>query len=190
MGRTSTPAWCMLITKYDSPPCLTASQSVRAIKIPMSAWSALVFQTFWPFTIHSSPSCSALVFNPARSEPATGSENSWHHANSPVRVRRRNFLFSSSEPWSYMVGAANPMPPPSGTETPPALRMVWWATRSAHTGRSRPNQSDDHDGTAQPESTSRPRHSIKDRSGSHDSWNHSSTWVAISASVSASFVAI
>ena len=34
--------------------------------------------TFWPLTIHSSPSCIALVCRPARSEPAPGSLNSWH----------------------------------------------------------------------------------------------------------------
>ncbi len=39
----------------------------------MSAWSADVFQTFCPLTIHSSPSLTAVAWRPARSEPAPGS---------------------------------------------------------------------------------------------------------------------
>ena len=38
-----------------------------------------MFHTFWPLTTHSSPSRTARVARPARSEPAPGSENSWHH---------------------------------------------------------------------------------------------------------------
>ena len=55
----------------------------------MSAWSADVFHTFWPLTTHSSPSRTAVAWRPARSEPAPGSLNSWHHVSSPVSVRRR-----------------------------------------------------------------------------------------------------
>ncbi len=100
MGRTSTPGWCMSIRKYVRPACLGTSQSVRATRMPMSAWSALVFHTFWPLTIQSSPSRTAVVLSPARSEPAVGSLNSWHQEISPVTVGRRNRSFTSSDPWS------------------------------------------------------------------------------------------
>ena len=49
---------------------------------------ASVFQTFWPVMTHSSPSRTARVARLARSEPDPGSLKSWHHASSPVNVRR------------------------------------------------------------------------------------------------------
>ena len=55
---------------------------------PCSARCASVFQTFWPFTTHSSPSRTARVERPARSEPEPGSEKSWHHTSSPVNIGR------------------------------------------------------------------------------------------------------
>jgi hypothetical protein len=91
----------------------------------MSAWSADVFHTFWPLTIHWSPSRTADACRPARSEPAPGSLKSWHHVSSPVSVRRKYVRFSSSEAWSYIVGAASPTPPPSGVATPPSRRITW-----------------------------------------------------------------
>ncbi len=72
-GRTSTPLWCMSSAKYEIPRCLGWSGSVRASSIAMSAiWPSEV-HTFWPLTIHSSPSRTARAFSPARSEPAPGS---------------------------------------------------------------------------------------------------------------------
>ena len=47
--------------------------------MPQSARCANEFHTFWPLTTHSSPSRTAVVVRPARSEPAPGSLNSWHH---------------------------------------------------------------------------------------------------------------
>ena len=61
------------------PWCLGTSGSVRAMSIPRSAFWPLDVHTFWPLTIHSSPSWTARVCRPARSEPADGSLNSWHH---------------------------------------------------------------------------------------------------------------
>ncbi len=52
----------------------------------MSAWCALVFQTFWPLITQLSPSSTAEVDSPARSDPAPGSLNSWHQVCSPVRI--------------------------------------------------------------------------------------------------------
>ena len=43
------------------PLCFGASGSVRVTSIPKSARWASVFQTFWPLTIHSSPSRTARV---------------------------------------------------------------------------------------------------------------------------------
>jgi hypothetical protein len=72
-GRTSTPGACMSMTKYVSPLCFGASGSVRATRRPHRAWWAMVVQTFWPLTIHSSPSRTARVARLATSDPAPGS---------------------------------------------------------------------------------------------------------------------
>ena len=55
---------------------------------PRSARCASVFHTFCPLTTHSSPSRTARVARPARSEPAPGSQNSWHQISSPVNIGR------------------------------------------------------------------------------------------------------
>ena len=44
---------------------------------------AMLLHTFWPVTTHRSPSRTAAVVSPARSEPAPGSLNSWHHPTCP-----------------------------------------------------------------------------------------------------------
>jgi hypothetical protein len=44
-------------------------------------WAPLV-HTFWPFTSQPPSTRVALVFTPAASEPASGSENSWHQMTS------------------------------------------------------------------------------------------------------------
>ena len=88
-GRSSTPGEAMSIRKNEMPLWGRASASVRAMRIPRSATRPLEHQTFWPSTTHSSPSRTARVDNDARSEPASGSENSWHQIRSPVRIGRR-----------------------------------------------------------------------------------------------------
>ena len=60
--------------------------------------------TFCPFSTHSSPSSTAIVASPATSEPAPGSENSWHQMSSAVKMRRRYFSFCSGVPHSTIVG--------------------------------------------------------------------------------------
>ena len=65
------------------PRCFGASASVRASRMPKSAVSAFDVHTFWPFTTNWSPSRRARVCRPARSLPAPGSLNSWHHISSP-----------------------------------------------------------------------------------------------------------
>jgi len=61
---------------------LGTSGSVRASTTAQPARWAHVFQTFWPLSTQPSPSRSACVDSDARSEPAPGSLNSWHHTSS------------------------------------------------------------------------------------------------------------
>ena len=61
-GRTSTAAsWCMSMANHVMPWCFGASGFVRATSMPMSAICPPDVQTFWPLTIHSSPSRTARV---------------------------------------------------------------------------------------------------------------------------------
>jgi hypothetical protein len=59
--------------------------------------------------MYSSPSSSARVRSPARSDPALGSLNSWHHTWSPRMIGRRNCCFCSSVPWAMIVGPIIPI---------------------------------------------------------------------------------
>ena len=69
------------------PACLGTLGSVRAISSPQAEKRAPELHVFCPLTTHSSPSRTARVDSPARSEPAPGSENSWQHS-SVVRRKR------------------------------------------------------------------------------------------------------
>jgi hypothetical protein len=69
--------------------CLGALGSVRATIIPNLATWASVVHTFWPLSTHSSPSRTARVARLATSEPAPGSEKSWHQISSLVKRGRR-----------------------------------------------------------------------------------------------------
>ena len=88
-GRISMPGERMSTMKNVSPSCLGTSGSVRATRMPKSAYWAFDVHTFWPFTTQSavssapSPSRTARVASADRSDPAPGSENSWHHHSSP-----------------------------------------------------------------------------------------------------------
>ena len=64
------------------PRRLGTAGSVRASSNPWSARWAQVVHTFCPLTRQPSPSRSARVASEARSEPAPGSLNSWHHTSS------------------------------------------------------------------------------------------------------------
>ncbi len=72
------------------PACFTTSGLVRASRKPYSENWALELQIFWPVTSQSSPSRTAFVDSPARSEPAPGSLNSWQHSRSVRRKARAN----------------------------------------------------------------------------------------------------
>jgi hypothetical protein len=77
---------------------------------PMAAWCALDVHTFWPFTIHESPSRSARVATAARSEPAPGSLNSWQAITSPRCRPGRYAAATSGVAWAATVGATIPRP--------------------------------------------------------------------------------
>ena len=79
----------MSTTNIVRPLCLGLSGDVRVMISPMSLNCAPDVHTFWPVMTHSSPSRSARVWIPARSEPATGSENSWQPTMSPRYSGRR-----------------------------------------------------------------------------------------------------
>ena len=88
------------------------SGSVRATSSPHTAWCADEVQTFWPFTTQPSPSRTARVPSAARSLPAPGSLNSWHHTCRPVHSALSQRCFCSSVPCVEIVGAAMPSPMP------------------------------------------------------------------------------
>ncbi len=110
-GRTVTPLASMGTTNMVRPLCLGTSALVRASRSPNEAYCALVVHTFWPDS-RQLPSSSrrARDCTPARSEPAAGSENSWHHTSSPVSIGPRKRCFWSSLPWAMIVGPSMPTP--------------------------------------------------------------------------------
>ncbi len=74
MGRTVTPGVSMSMRRKVMPECFGASKSVRTRMNIQSALSANEVHTFCPFSTKTSPSRTARVWRPARSEPAPGSE--------------------------------------------------------------------------------------------------------------------
>src|ERR1700722_2979890 len=151
---------------YDSPLCLGLPPSVRASNKPQSALCALVVQTFWPLTTHWLPLKSARVTAPATSEPLPGSLNNWHQVSSPVRLLRRNFDFSMSEPCARMVAAASVRMPALATPTAPMRLNSSSTTGTRPTGRSRPCHAVGQCGAPQPASINLLRHSTRPRLGS------------------------
>ena len=55
--------------------------------------------------IHVSPTRSARVMTPARSEPPLGSDSNWHSTSSPRMAAAMRDRFCSSLPTSRMVAA-------------------------------------------------------------------------------------
>src|SRR5206468_902003 len=72
MRRVSMPGDFIDRKKNVSPLCLPACGSLRATRMAQSAQCAPEVQIFWPLTTQSSPSRTARVRRPARSEPAPG----------------------------------------------------------------------------------------------------------------------
>ena len=71
------------------PSRLGTSGSVRARHTAQSDTWAHVVHTFCPVSTQSSPSRSARVASEARSDPAPGSLNSWHHFSVLSTMRGR-----------------------------------------------------------------------------------------------------
>ncbi len=71
-----------------------------------------VVQVFWPLSTQPprSSSRAARLLMPARSEPASGSDQPWHQRSSAAAIRGRKRAFCSSLPNSKMVGASRKMP--------------------------------------------------------------------------------
>ncbi len=116
------------------PRCLGASGFVRARQMPQSARSATEFHTFWPVSRQPPSTFTARVRSEARSEPAPGSENSWHHTRSPSSDGVTNRSRCSSVPCSRMVGSAQPAMTMSGRVRPArasSWSMTIWVTGSA-----------------------------------------------------------
>ena len=80
------PVWCISSMNTVSPRCLGTSQFVRARQSPQSAHQAPVVQIFEPLITHSSPSRTAVVSAPARSEPPLGSDKNCIQKVSPLRM--------------------------------------------------------------------------------------------------------
>ena len=77
--------------------------------------------TFWPLTIHTSPSRTARVDSDARSDPAPGSLKSWHHDSSAGRQPvGTHWSCCSSVPCSSTTGPPIIWPRPPGAPTAPA----------------------------------------------------------------------
>lgn len=83
------PSASMGHMKYEIPSLFGTSGSVRASRIPNFATCARDVHTFLPVTTYSSPSRRARVARFARSEPASGSLNSWHQISSPASRGKR-----------------------------------------------------------------------------------------------------
>ena len=104
------PGWSIGHRRYERPWCDVDSGSVRHTTKHQSARCANVVHTFWPVITHSSPSSTARVWMLARSDPALGSENPWHHSSSTDWIFGRNRRFCSSVPNWISVGANRPSP--------------------------------------------------------------------------------
>ena len=115
-GRTSTPGASIGIASIEMPLCGGASGSVRTSAMPQFANVAYVDHTFWPVTTYTPPRFSARVVSDARSLPASGSLNSWHHTSSPDSIRGIHRRRCSSVPYVISVGPTRLMParPSSG----------------------------------------------------------------------------
>ena len=82
------------------PLCLGTSGLVRTVARPQRATWAPLVQTFWPLTSHPPSTRVARVFTPAASEPASGSEKSWHQITSWSSAgRTQRAIWSSVACW-------------------------------------------------------------------------------------------
>ena len=100
------------------PLCFGALGSVRASSAPHCEYCAAVVQIFWPVIRQPPSTLVALVVRLARSEPAPGSENSWHQIISPRKVGGRNRCCCSSVPNATIDGMIHAAMPICGPLAP------------------------------------------------------------------------
>jgi hypothetical protein len=137
-GLMVTPGWSNGKANQEMPRCLGTSKLVRASSMPKSAPTAWLDQTFCPLMTQRSPSRSARVVKPARSEPAPGSLKSWHQAARPSRMGGTKRWICSGVPCVRMVGAAIKRPRPPGGRNAPNDRKAERTTDDALRPRPRP----------------------------------------------------
>ena len=89
MRRVSMPGVFMLRKKNVSPLCFGALGSLRVTRMAHVGPVGARRPDLLAVDTQSSPSRTARVRSPARSEPAPGSEKSWHQTSSPRRAGRR-----------------------------------------------------------------------------------------------------
>ena len=135
------------------PRCAGASGSVRTSSMQCVAHMPIDVHTLVPFTTKWSSSSTARQRRPARSLPASGSLNPWHHTSSAVRMRCR-CTFCSGVPAAAMVGPTFFVPNTAmrrGALARPnsASHAIWSSTPSA-----RPPISTGHAGADQPRAPS------------------------------------
>ena len=124
------------------PLCFGAAGSVRASNAPQSARCAEEVHTFWPLIRHPPSTRVALVLSDARSDPAPGSEKSWHQPISPRSVGSANCLRCSSDPAASTVGRIHCAIPSDGRTRNGRLSnsssmMSCWAGDGVQTPRRR-----------------------------------------------------
>ena len=93
------------------------------------------------------------------SEPAAGSEKSWHHTSSAVSIGPRWRCFWSSSPWAMIVGPSMPTPITSNSPGTPAREISWLRTTWCSGPRPWPPYSAGHVTAASPASASLRCHS-------------------------------
>ena len=85
-GRMVTPVAARSTMNIVSPACRGRLASLRASTSPYCEISAPDVHTFWPVIVQASPSRTARVRRPARSEPAPGSEKTCDQISSPWSI--------------------------------------------------------------------------------------------------------
>ena len=79
----------MRTAKSARPRWRSSTEPVRASSRQRCARGAPLVQIFWPVMRQPSPSRTARVRSPARSEPASGSEKPWHQISRISRMAGR-----------------------------------------------------------------------------------------------------
>ena len=106
-----------------------------------------------------SSACLARVWMAARSEPAAGSEKSWHQTSSALSIGPRWRCFCSSSPCAISVGPSMPTPMTSKMPGTPARPISWLTTTWWSGPRPWPPYSAGHMTAASPPSASLRCHS-------------------------------